>query len=76
MFFGPQAKLNDEAIAEYKLDARDGEEGSNLKSQQGDLDFAERFDGRGRKIRVKLAKYQNPALQRIGFSCAVVDLQP
>ena len=36
----------------------------------------ERFDGRGRKLKVRLAKVESPMLYKLGFSCAVANFKP
>jgi hypothetical protein len=39
----------------------------------GNIDYIERFDARGRKVRIKMGKIENPPLMRLGYSYSVVN---
>ncbi len=71
IYFDPKAKLNSDAMQEYNLENREAVIGKGLSTN--DVDFIERFDGRGRKVRIKMGKIQNPVMQKIGYSFAVVN---
>lgn len=66
IYFAPKAELNQDAMVEYNLDT-DRHEGGNSKSSkfEGDIEFLERFDGRGRKVRIKKGKIEYPFLKKI-----------
>lgn len=64
-------------MKEFGLGDANEEDGQNGKSiTQGNQDFVERFDGRGRKIKVRLVKVENPQLYKLGSSCATVNFKP
>ena len=63
---------------QYNLIDKDvSEEGNNKKSvYDGDVEFIERFDGRGRKVKIKRGKIECPPLYKISYSAAVVNFKP
>ena len=60
-------ELNPDAMAEYGLVQKDqsGSENQNKFLVEGEVEFIERFDGRGRKVRIKKGKIENPQLYKI-----------
>jgi hypothetical protein len=54
VYFDPKAKLNSDAMLEYNLEKREAVTGKGLSTN--DVSFIERFDGRGRKVRIKMGK--------------------
>lgn len=62
VFFAPKARLNQDAMGEYGLEKSQQEQGQKVSNNADDVDFIERFDGRGRKVKIKMGKIENPHL--------------
>lgn len=76
-FFAAKADLNKEGMLEYGL--KDNNEKRADKDSQFknlNVDYIEKFDSRGKKIRIKMGKLAHPPLQKLGYSFAVVNFHP
>lgn len=74
IFFAQKAQLNPDAMREYNLEKTDSKSGGKqVTSGVDNIDYIERFDARGRKVRYKMGKIENPHLMRLGYSYAVVN---
>lgn len=76
-FFASKANLNKEGMLEYGLKSNNDRQLDNDKSSRNlNADYTEKFDSRGKKIRIKMGKLAHPPLQKLGYSFAVVNFHP
>jgi hypothetical protein len=76
-FFAAKADLNKEGMLEYGLkDNNDRQLDKEKQFRNLDVDYIEKFDSRGKKIRIKMGKLAHPPLQKLGYSFAVVNFHP
>lgn len=76
-FFAPKADLNKEGMLEYGLkDNNDRQLDKDKQFKNLNVDYIEKFDSRGKKIRIKMGKLAHPPLQKLGYSFAVVNFHP
>ena len=76
-FFAAKADLNKEGMEEYGLkSSNDRQFEKNKSSKNLEVEYVEKFDSRGKKIRIKIGKIAHPPLQKLGYSFAVVNFHP
>ena len=77
VYFARQAKLNELAMDEYGLNANDKSKVSDF-TMGGDekVEYLEKFDSRGKKMKLKLSRVSHPPLAHLGVSLATVNLMP
>ena len=61
-FFAQKANLNRSGMLEYGLNAEKKQDSEKKNSDGMNVDFIERFDSRGKKIKIKVGKIAHPPL--------------
>ena len=87
-FFAQNAKLNDQAMVEYGLmkdnmsfsGRRNTEISEHLHNEnfifEQNQEYLERFDSRGKKMKIRRGQITQPGLERIGYSFATINFHP
>lgn len=61
-FFAQKASLNRSGMLEYGLNTEKKQDSEKKNSDGMNVDFIERFDSRGKKIKIKVGKIAHPPL--------------
>ena len=61
-FFAQKASLNRSRMLEYGLNTEKKQDSEKKNSDGMNVDFIERFDSRGKKIKIKVGKIAHPPL--------------